>query len=578
MINLLNYIAKFNLIFLVWLFSGFAALFFRYDGEVMLTTYIKIIPSALFLTIFYKICSFFDQKLFGRAKRTTSEELFSTLRLYSFSGLVYLILLLSYPNFFLPKSFAILTTVLAFGLHLISRKLISYYLRWLTVRSSKVPVALYGAGNQAVLVIQKIYADDTLDWKPVVILDDDLKLKINSINGIKIVKGLSIEDLIYRFKPKILIVTFSNISNSRLDELQNLCDKFSIQLRIISPIKAMSGQDFKLSDIRKPTQEELIGKSTVRIQLDEVNTLIKNKVVLITGAGGSIGSELARQVCMYNPKKLFLLDRDESSLLETYLSLSNSSQVSDYILVDIRDHEAVSKALYDSKPEILFHAAALKHLNMLEKFPDEGIKTNIHATNLILKESLKMGVQIFVNISTDKAADPISVLGKTKLIAERLTSHYSKEPGNENSKYVSVRFGNVFGSRGSVLQTFQKQIDLGNAITITHPNVSRYFMTMEEAVLLVLRATIEGESGDTLILKMGEPILIQDIAKKLISSSGKNIDIKYSELQPGEKLNESLVGVEEKQLRTNVEGIIKVQVEPILPSELPLNFSCLNKT
>ncbi len=577
MINLFNYIAKFNLIFLVWFFSGFAALFFRYDGEIILATYIRIVPSALFLTILYMISSFFDQKIFGRAKRTTSEELFSTLRRYSFSGILYLILLFSYPNFFLPKSFAILTTILALGLHLISRKFLSYFVRWLTVRSSKVPVALYGAGNQAVSVIQKILADDNLDWKPVVIIDDNLKLKINRINGIRIVKGLSIEDLIYRFKPKILIITFSNISNSRLDELQKLCDKFSIQLRIISPIKAMSGQDFKLSDIRKPTQEELIGKSNIRIQLDEVNTLIKNKVVLITGAGGSIGSELARQVCMYNPKKLFLLDRDESSLLETYLSLSNSSQVSEYILVDIRDHEAVSKALYDSKPEILFHAAALKHLNMLEKFPDEGIKTNIHATNFILKESTKTGVKIFVNISTDKAADPISVLGKTKLIAERLTSYYSKQPNlTEKSKYVSVRFGNVFGSRGSVLQTFQKQIDIGSAITITHPNVSRYFMTIEDAVMLLLRATIEGESGDTLILKMGEPILIQDIAKKLISSSGKNIEIKYSELQPGEKLNESLVGVEEKQLHTNIDGIIKVKVEPISPSELPLNLSGLN--
>lgn len=565
------------MIFSVWLFSGFAALFFRYDGEVILTTYIRVVPSALFLSVFYGIYSHFDQKIFGRAKRTTSEELFSTLRRYSFSGLLYLILLLSYPSFFLPKSFAILTTILALGLHLISRKFLSYFVRYLAVRSSKVPVALYGAGNQAVLVIQKILADNTLDWKPVVILDDDLKLKINSINGIKIVKGLGVEDLIYRFRPKILIVTFSNISNSRLDELQNLCDKFTIQLRIISPIKAMSGQDFKLSDIRKPTQEELIGKSNIRIQLNEVNELIQNKVVLITGAGGSIGSELARQVCMYNPKKLFLLDRDESSLLETYLSLSNSSQLSEYILVDIRDREAFAKALQDVKPEILFHAAALKHLNMLEKFPDEGIKTNIHATNLILKESLKMGVKIFVNISTDKAADPISVLGKTKLIAERLTAYYSKQPGSEKCKFVSVRFGNVFGSRGSVLQTFQKQIDIGSAITITHPNVSRYFMTMEEAVLLVLRATIEGESGDTLILKMGEPILIQDIAKKLISSSGKNIEIKYSELQPGEKLKESLVGVEEKQLRTNIDGIIKVKVEPILPSEIPLNSSDLIK-
>jgi dTDP-glucose 4,6-dehydratase len=267
------------------------------------------------------------------------------------------------------------------------------------------------------------------------------------------------------------------------------------------------------------------------------------------------------------------LDRDESSLLETHLDIPNSN----YILLDIRDEKALASALQNTKPEILFHAAALKHLNILEKFPEEGIKTNVYGTNLVLKESSKIGVKTFVNISTDKAADPISILGRTKLIAERLTAYYSTQVINKNSKYVSVRFGNVFGSRGSVLQTFQRQIDAGRAIEITHPEVSRYFMTMEEAVHLVLRATVEGETGDTLILKMGKPILIQDIARKLINASGKKIEIKYTNLQPGEKLNELLIGLKEKQVKTNIEGIIKVRVGPLSPSDLPLNKNQLDK-
>jgi dTDP-glucose 4,6-dehydratase len=571
-LNILKYIARFNLVVSIWFVSGFCSLYFRYDGIIIFTTYLKIIPSTLLLTVVYLFITSLDRKLFGRAKKTTYEELFSVLRRYTFTGFLYFIFLIIYPNFILPKSFPILTTILALGLHLISRKVLSYILQRAIVRSNKIPVALYGAGTQTVSILNKISSDESLDWKPIVILEDDLSLDVNSINGIKVVKGLNIQDLIVKYNPGILIVTFANISNARLDELQNLCDDFSVQLKIISPIKAISGEDFKLSDIRTPTQEELIGKSSIKIELEQVKALIKGKVILVTGAGGSIGSELARQIDRYGPKKLYLLDRDESSLLDTHLDLINSS----YILADIRDQVALSNALNSAKPEILVHAAALKHLNILEKYPDEGIKTNINGTNLVLQESLKIGVKTFINISTDKAADPISVLGKTKLIAERLTAYYANQASNIDSKFVSVRFGNVFGSRGSVIQTFQKQIDSGDAITITHPKVSRYFMTMEEAVHLVLRATIEGESGDTLILKMGKPILIEDIAKKLIHSSGKNIEIKYSDLQPGEKLTESLIAVREVPFNTKIEGVIKVRTNPLSPSDLPIDIKTLN--
>jgi len=572
-LTLMTYVARFTLVLFIWLISGFCSIYFRYDGELILNTYLRVIPTAFVLTIFYTLISILDLKIFGSTTKTTFEELFSVLRRYTISGVLCFMFLLIYPNFILPKSFPILTTILALGIHLLSRKFLSYYLHWSKVKSNQVPVALYGAGSQAISIIQKILEDKSLDWKPIIILDDNLDLNINSINGIRIVKGLSIEELISKFKPKILIVTFANISNFRLDLIQNVCDKNSVQLKIISPIKAISGQDFKLSDIRTPSQEELIGKSSIKIELESVRELIQDKVVLITGAGGSIGSEIARQVHTYQPKKLFLLDRDESSLLETHLDIPNSN----FILLDIRDEKALASVLQDTKPEVLFHAAALKHLNILEKFPEEGIKTNVYGTNLVLKQSSKRGVKTFVNISTDKAADPISILGKTKLIAERLTAYYSTQVINKNSKYVSVRFGNVFGSRGSVLHTFQRQIDAGGTIEITHPEVSRYFMTMEEAVHLVLRATVEGDTGDTLILKMGKPILIQDIARKLINASGKKIEIKYTNLQPGEKLNELLIGLKEKQVKTNIEGIIKVRVDPLSPSVLPLNKNQLDK-
>jgi FlaA1/EpsC-like NDP-sugar epimerase len=572
-LNILNYSYKFNLEMLIWLISGFCSLYFRFDGKIYVSTYLKVVPSALILSLLYLLISSADKKIFGQAKNTTYEELFSIIRCYITTGFSFFLFLLIYPNFILPKSFPILATILALGLHLICRKILLYVIQRSAIRSNIVPVALYGAGTQAVSLLNKILSDDNLDWKPVVILDDDLKLTINSINGVKVVKGLSIKELISKYRPKILIVTFANISNTRLDELQNICDSLFVELKIISPIKALSGQDFRLTDIRTPTQEELIGKSSIKIELKQVKELIAGKVILVTGAGGSIGSELARQIDRLNPKKLYLLDRDESNLLDTYLDLNNSS----YILADIRDQVAISNILRSIKPEILVHAAALKHLNMLEKFPDEAIKTNIYGTNLLLEEASSIGIKTFINISTDKAADPISVLGKTKLISERLTAFYANKFNNAGTKFVSVRFGNVFGSRGSVIQTFKKQIDSGRTINITHPDVSRYFMTMEEAVYLVLRATTEGESGDTLILKMGKPILIHDIAKKLIRSSGKAVKVKYTGLKPGEKLSETLVGTQEISFDTKIEGIFRVKTEPISPSALPLEVEKIKK-
>ena len=260
---------------------------------------------------------------------------------------------------------------------------------------------------------------------------------------------------------------------------------------------------------------------------------------------------------------MYLLDRDESGLLD--LDISLESQKLDtkrhLVLADIRDGECISKVLTKIKPEIVFHAAALKHLNMLEMYPEEGYKTNVQGTNNLLTAAVNNQVKTFINISTDKAADPISVLGKTKLIAEQLTAGYAEM--NRSYKYVSVRFGNVFGSRGSVMQTFSKQIELGAAITITDPKVQRYFMTLEDSVHLVLQAAIQGESGDTLILKMGEPILIKDIAAKLIKASGKKIEVKFSSLRPGEKLTELLIGKDEKTLKSQGGETLRVRVDPI---------------
>ena len=549
--------------------ASYFSLFLRYDFSVPFSLLVKMIPTILILTMIFYAVSYLDSRIFGMSRRNSIEEFFSIIRRYSITGILFFIFLYLYPNFILPRSFPILTSILALGFFVTLTKTLKYFYQVIAIRDKTVLVGIYGAGQQGQLLIQKILNSDNLDWKPIIIFDDDKNIGFNKINGIKVVTGIPLSGLLKKYELAILIISFSNFSNERLQVIQETCEKYGVQLQIIPPIKALTGADFSVMDIRKPSQEELIGKVHVQINLLSVQEFFAGKNVLITGAGGSIGSEIARQISICKPKYLYLLDRDESGLLDVDISIESQEFYTrrHILLADIRDQDRIKNIFSQVKPDIVFHAAALKHLNMLEAHPDEGFKTNIQGTNNLLALTVENNVEAFINISTDKAADPISVLGKTKLIAERLTAGYAQI--EKNCKFVSVRFGNVFGSRGSVLQTFSRQIELGAPITITDPKVERYFMTLEESVHLVLRAAVEGKSGETLILKMGKPISIKKIAEKLIKSSGKNIEIKFSSLRKGEKLSESLIGQNEIKLNTTEDETLRIKVSPIAWQEVP---------
>ena len=539
----------------------------------------KTIPSVVILVCTFYLISYIDRKMFGITVKSSFEEFFSYSRRFLVTGLMYFFLLSIYPNFILPKSYPILTAILSLGLYVVARKISVYYFQKVFSKKNKISVAIYGAGLQGQLLLQKIQIDKGSNWFPVVIFDDNLELGINKLNGVKVELGLNLRTLIYKYNPNLIVVSFAKISSFKLQEIQELCDEFGVQFRIISPIKAITGKEFSISDIRKPTQEELIGKSSFIPEFNAIKPFISGKTVLITGAGGSIGSELARQIINFNPQKLFILDRDESALLEVSLTLQKSSNDDnvEILLADIRDEKRISDLLLSAKPEIVFHAAALKHLNILESHPEEAYKTNVLGTNSLLRASVNSNVKTFVNISTDKAVDPSSVLGKTKLIAEMLTAGFANKFSGKDARFLSVRFGNVFGSRGSVLHTFLKQIEQGGPITVTDPLVKRYFMTIEDAIHLLLKAATQGKNGETLILKMGEPISILDIAKKLVKSSGKTIEIKFTSLRPGEKLNESLVGINENLINSDLEGIFITKVKPLEWNDAPSNWKQLNE-
>lgn len=312
---------------------------------------------------------------------------------------------------------------------------------------------------------------------------------------------------------------------------------------------------------------DLLGRVELHTDVAEFSRYVSGRRVLITGAGGSIGSELARQVHELAPAEIILLDRDESALHGVQLAIYGYGLLDtpDIVLACIRDKTALRRVFARHRPHVVLHAAALKHLPLLEQYPDEAWKTNVIGTHHLLDLSAEYAVERFVNVSTDKAADPTSVLGVTKRAAEQLTAWYGE---NANGTYLSVRFGNVLDSRGSVLHTFRTQIERGGPVTVTHPEVTRYLMTIPEACELVLHAGAVGRDGEVLVLDMGQPVRILDLARQLIARSGKAIDVVFTGLRPNEKLHEELFGVDEVAVRHRHPLISHVQVPPLAPEQL----------
>jgi FlaA1/EpsC-like NDP-sugar epimerase len=546
---------------LIWYLASFFSILLRYEWNIPSSYFLKIFYSGILFTLCFYIITYIDRKFFGPYVKLSTEEWFSITRRFMLTGSIFTILIFWYQEFIFPKTFPLLTSLLALGLNTIYKNFYAHINTRNILSLRKCPIAIYGFGEIGSIVLDNIKKDSTSDWKPVLIFDDSLKYSVRKIDGIKFRNSNLRKALIYS-KPQILVICFSKIKAEKLEEIKSICDNLGVEIRLIPTINLITGREIDVKNSRPPTFEELIGKTPLKIDSGGIFELLDNKVILITGAGGSIGSELARQVINFNPKKLYLLDRDESALLKTKLNLLKFGTLGEdsLILADIRDQSTINEIFALVKPEIVYHAAALKHVSMLEKFPNEALKTNVVGTLNLLKSSINAGVEVFVNISTDKAADPISVLGKSKLYTERATYSFALK---NKKRFMSVRFGNVFGSRGSFIEVFQRQIEFGLPLTISHPEVSRFFMTLEEAVYLVLQASSQGNSGETLILNMGKLIKIKDIAEKFIKISGKNIPITYKGLDQGEKLHEQLIGENEELLNSELDLIRRVQGSPI---------------
>jgi len=405
-------------------------------------------------------------------------------------------------------------------------------------------VLLIGAGQAGVLVAREIARRPDLDLQPVGFLDDD-PLKIGtSIGGLPVLAATKdIAAVAERKHVDRALITIANAPGDQIRRITELCRQAGIETKIIPGIYEIVGDKVNLSRIREVAIEDLLGREPVKLDEAVVSAAIGSRVVLVTGAGGSIGSELCRQVCRFGPERLMLVERFENALFEIHRELASAFPHLriDPVIADVTDVTRMEHIFEDSKPELVFHAAAHKHVPMMEWNPGEAVKNNVGGTRVLADLSNRYGVQRFVLVSTDKAVNPTSVMGATKRVAEiylQSLSHHS------NTKFVTVRFGNVLGSAGSVIPIFREQIAKGGPVTVTHPEMRRYFMTIPEASQLVMQAGAMGEGGEIFILDMGEPVKIVDLARDLIILSGlkpdEDIEIRFSGVRAGEKLFEEL--------------------------------------
>jgi FlaA1/EpsC-like NDP-sugar epimerase len=425
-------------------------------------------------------------------------------------------------------------------------------------------ILVYGAGEGGIQMVNTLLRNPQSPYLPVGFLDDNPDTHRLSISGVPVLGGRDqLSQARARTGATTLLIAIPSADSALISDISARARELSMDVKVLPAVQNLNERPLDTSDIRDLTDEDLLGRRKVVIDLQQISDYLVNRRVLVTGAGGSIGSELCRQLARFNPAELIMLDRDESALHEVQLSIHGRALLDtpQTVLADLRDETTINHIFDTRKPEVVFHAAALKHLPLLERYPLEAYQTNVLGTLTLLNAAQRTGVGVFVNISTDKAANPISVLGYSKRIAERVTAAVGQSA--KSGKYMSVRFGNVLGSRGSVLMSFRDQIAKGGPLTVTHRGVTRYFMTISEAVQLVIQAGAIGSSGEALVLDMGTPVSIYDVAKQLVTNSGKPVEIEIVGLRAGEKVHEELFGDGEIDTRPRHPLISHVPVESV---------------
>jgi len=425
---------------------------------------------------------------------------------------------------------------------------------------------IVGAGNTGEMIVRDMVRNNFHEFYPIGFIDHDSNKIGAYIHGVKVLGNIDkLEEIISGNRIEAMIVAVPSLNHKDLKSIYDSSKLLKVStIKIVPHIYSFDKPDVNLKGLEDISIEDLVGRQSVKIDYEEIKCFVNNKRVMVTGAGGSIGSEIVIQVCAFHPKEVILFDVDETELHNLGLKLnrlfSHLSGHIHYLTGDVRDEMRLKEVFESYRPQIVFHAAAYKHVPMMEYNPREAVKVNILGTYNLAGTAVESGVEKFIMISTDKAVRPTSIMGATKRVAEYICKGFNGDHSiYPSTRFTSVRFGNVLGSRGSVLPLFLEQLKHGGPLTVTHKDMKRYFMTIPEAVSLVLQASTMGEGGEVFVLDMGEPVMIKDVAEELIRIHGlkpyKDIDIEFTGLRPGEKLFEEILTAEEGTVASRHEKV-----------------------
>lgn len=559
-------------------FSVWLAFFLRFDGAIP-SYFFPFIYRIAALAAFFAVLIFYFSGLYSFSwSYVSTNELISLFKSATASFLLLAITLyLSryFPRFAnFPRSTIFISYILTFifcgGLRLSKR--IYLRVRGFSAAGGGRKTLIVGAGDAGEQILRSMLALKNSHYLPVGFLDDNpIKQKV-AIHGVKVMGKVSdMTEVVKNSGAEQIIIALPSAGNRIIRNAVEMARKAGIRrIKIAPPVSEIIGGKISFGNLRDVEVEDLLSRERIVQDTAQIKSFIVGKVILITGAAGSIGSELARQTARFAPSLVLLLDQDETGIFNIAGELKNFSEKLKIapIVADIIDKEKIREIFDKYKPQIVFHAAAYKHVPLMEEQPDEAVKNNIFGTAILAEANVSASVEKFIFVSTDKAVNPVSVMGATKRIGEMICQAYNKK---EKSKFISVRFGNVLDSRGSVIPTFREQIRRGGPVEVTHPDMQRYFMLISEACLLVMQAGAMGAGGEVFVLDMGKPVVILDLAKEMIKLSGlkedKDVAIVITGARPGEKLFEEILTTGENITTTKHAKIFTAKL-----SEVDLNW------
>lgn len=572
--KLLEYFWKYNLprwsILVIDLvicsFSLTLAFFLRFNFKSIPPEDLKNLPYDYAILLGIRAVSFFISKTYkGVVRYTGSNDAMRIFKVVIVGSIcLFIVNLITYyvlvGYYIIPTAIIVIDALVTLFLMISSRLAVkAIYFESKNPEKQRMQVIIYGAGESGIITKRTLDRDAAVRYKVVGFIDDDERKKGRSLEGVFVYPASRLEELIKDNSVESVIISIQNLSPQKKNAIIDECLQLGVRVLNVPPVAKWINGELSFNQIKSINIEELLERDPIKLDTALINQQLNHKTILITGAAGSIGAELARQCAKFNPALLILLDQAESPLHELQLEFGERAVACRYEVVigDVRNKERMQNVFNTFKPHVVFHAAAYKHVPMMENNPSESVLTNILGTKTVADLAVDFKVEKFVMISTDKAVNPTNVMGASKRIAEIYTQSLGKISG---TKFITTRFGNVLGSNGSVIPRFKKQIEEGGPITITHPEITRFFMTIPEACQLVLEAGCMGKGGEIFVFDMGQSVKIVDLARKMIRLSGlkedKDIKIIYTGLRPGEKLFEELLASSENTQSTHHQQIL----------------------